>query len=218
MKTDLLKPFEKIPYFTITGFKQMLDVDESDNQRVREMLSRWVKRGHIIRLKKGVYMTERFYERHQNHALFRPAVSAILVSQSYVSLEYVLQRAGVLTEVTYPITAVTPKNTKKIENSIGTFFYRHIKLPFYKGFRQDNFFGVLLYQASVAKALFDYFYLRPLSPFLRSGKMDLAEEMRLNLDELSSETRDEFNDHVDLSNSPKMKFIRDNLGKTVWRH
>ena len=169
MKIDLLKPLEKVPYFTIAGFKQVLNADESDAQRVREMLSRWVKKGHIIRLKKGVYMTRRFYELHQNHASFTPAVSAII-------------------------------------------------LPLYTDFLQEIFFGVIFNQASVAKALFDYFYLRPLPRSLRTHSMNLAEDLRLNLDELSSEVKDEFASYINLSNSPKMVYILDNLRRTIWRH
>jgi len=217
MKIDRLKPLERIPYFTITGFKQVLNANESDIQRVREMLSRWVKMGHIIRLKKGVYMTRRFYELHQSHASFRPMVSSIILPQSYVSLEYILQRDGVLTEITYPTTAITPKNTRTIENVLGTFAYRHIKLPLYTGFSQEVFFGIYFNQASVAKALFDYFYLRPLPRGLRKHKINLAEELRLNLDELSSEVRDEFKIYIDLSDSPKMKFIHENLRRTIWQ-
>ena len=217
VKIDQLKPLEKVPYFTITGFKQVLNADESDTQRVREMLSRWVKKGHVIRLKKGVYMTRRFYERHQNQASFTPAVSAIILPQSYVSLEYILQRTGVMTEVTYPLTAVTPKNTRKIGNSLGTFMYRHIKLPLYTGFNQETFFGVIVNQASLAKALFDYFYLRPLPRSLRKHNINLAEDLRLNLDELSSEEREEFEDIIELSNSPKMMFIHENLRRTIWQ-
>ena len=217
MKTDRLKPLENIPYFTITGFKQVLDADESDTQRVRAMLSRWVKRGHIVRLKKGVYMTRRFFELHQSHASFTPAVSSIILPQSYVSLEYVLQRAGVLTEITYPITAVTPKNTRVVENVLGTFEYRHIKLPLYTGFRQEIFFGVFFNQASVAKALFDYFYLRPLPRGLRKHEIDLAEALRLNLEGLSLGVKDEFESYVELSGSPKMMFIRENFRRTICR-
>jgi len=217
VKIDRLKPLEKVPYFTITGFKQVLNAGESDTQRVREMLSRWVKTGYVFRLKKGVYMTRRFYELHQNHASFRPAVSAIILPQSYVSLEYVLQRAGVMTEVMYPLTAVTLKNTRKIANSLGTFVYRNIKLPLYTGFNQETFFGVIFNQASVAKALFDYFYLRPLPRSLRTHNINLAEDLRLNLDELSSDVRDEFEDFIELSNSPKMMFIHENLRRTIWQ-
>jgi len=217
MKIDRLKPLERIPYFTITGFKQVFNANESDIQRVREMLSRWVKMGHIIRLKKGVYMTRRFYELHQSHASFRPMVSSIILPQSYISLEYILQRNGVLTEITYPTTAITPKNTRTIENVLGTFAYRHIKLSLYTGFNQEVFFGIYFNQASVAKALFDYFYLRPLPRGLRKHKINLAEELRLNLDVLSSEVRDEFEIYIDLSDSSKMKFIHENLRRTIWQ-
>lgn len=121
-------------------------------------------------------------------------------------------------EVTYPLTAVTTKNTRKIENSLGTFVYRHIRLPLYTGFTQELFFGVIFNQASVAKALFDYFYLRPFLRTLRTHSMNLAEDLRLNLDELSSEVKDEFARYINLSNSPKMMFILDNLRRTIWRH
>ncbi|MDO9546718.1 MAG: hypothetical protein Q7J07_08220 [Pelolinea sp.] len=217
MKIDLLKHFENIPYFTVAGFKQVLNAGESDSQRVRDMLSRWVKMGHIVRLKKGVYMTRRFYELRQSHTSFSPAVSSIILSQSYVSLEYILQRVGVMTDVTYPLTAITPKNTRKIENVLGTFAYRHIKLPLYSGFSRETFFGVIFNQASVAKALFDYFYLRPLPRSLRKHEFNLAEELRLNLDELTSEAKNEFGSYIELSNSPKMRFIHENLRRTIWQ-
>ena len=217
MKTKRLEPFENIPYFTIAGFKQVLNADESETQRVREMLSRWVKNGHIIRLKKGFYMTRRFFERHRNHASFMPAVSSIMVPQSYVSLEYVLQREGILTEVTYPTTAITPKNTKTIENDLGTFVYRHIKLPLYTGFQPEITFGVHVNQASAAKALFDYFYLRPLRRGLPTHKYNLAEELRLNLDELPGDFWDEFEYYIHLSDSPKMRFAHENLKRARWQ-
>jgi predicted transcriptional regulator of viral defense system len=217
MKIDQLKPLEKVPYFTITGFKQVLGADEADTQRIREMLSRWVKKRHIIRLKKGIYMTQRFYEQNQSHASFLPAVSSIILPQSYVSLDYVLQRAGILTDVTYPITAVTPKNTRLVENACGTFVFRHIKLPLYTGFSQDTFFGVIFHLASVAKALFDYFYLRPLPRGMRTHKINLAGELRLNLGALSSEVQREFADYSELCDSPKMKFIHENLRRIVWQ-
>ena len=216
MKNNVLEKFDQIPYFTITGFKQVIEADESQSQLVREMLSRWVKRGHIIRLKKGVYMTRLFYERHQGEASFAAAVSAILVPQSYLSLEYVLQRSGVLTEVTYPITAVTLKNTRKIENVLGTFVYQHIKSTLYTGFKPANYYGVVFNQAKLSKALFDYFYFRPISRNLRTQQIDLAEELRLNVEEFSPEVRDEFEHYVEKSGSRKMGFVLDNLRRTVW--
>ncbi len=129
-------------------------------------------------------MTRRFYLRHQNHVSFRPVVSAIIRPQSYLSLESILQRNGILAEAVYPITSVTIKNTSRVENTLGTFSYRHIKPELYTGFSQEEFQGVLFHSASIAKALFDYFHFRPLPLALRTQGINLAEELRLNLDEL----------------------------------
>jgi hypothetical protein len=50
MKTDLLFPFENIPYFKLEGFKQATGM-ESPHQ-VRTLLHCWAKAGHILQLKK----------------------------------------------------------------------------------------------------------------------------------------------------------------------
>lgn len=217
MRNNILKNFDRIPYFTTTSFKQLIGADEAKSQLVRETLSRWEKAEYIIRLKKGFYMTRRFYDGHRGDMAFSQAVSAILNPQSYISLEYLLQRSGVLADVTYPITAVTLKNTRKYENVIGTYIYRHIKLSLYTGFTQENYHGVIYSRASVSKALFDYFYFRPLPRHLRKHKISLAAEFRLNVEELPSDQKDEFVEFVVKSDSGKMAFVLDNLRRTAWQ-
>jgi len=214
MKTDLLRPFEGIPYFTLEGFKQFTKRDASDSVRV--LLHRWAKAGHISQLKKGVYMTRRFYEQHRADYLFSAAVSAILIPQSYLSLEFILQQHNLLTEVTYPITCITTKNTRRIVNSIGTLWYRNIRDDLYRGFTITEYFGIRFAQASVAKALFDYLYLRPLPASYRSPKINLTEELRLNLDELTATDRKEFSRFVEVSQSRKLMDILNNFRSNVW--
>jgi len=216
MKNSLLRHFEEIPYFTIEGFRQVSGMDAPE--RTRTLLYRWAKAGHVIPLKKGVYMTKRFYEQHGGDPLFSAAVSAILMPQSYLSLEYVLQQNNILTEITHPITCVTTKNTRRIENSIGFFWYRNIKRELYKGFSFREYFGMRFAIASVAKALFDYLYLRPLPPVFRKPNIDLAGELRLNLDDLPSETRMEFSNYVEESASRKMRDVLENLEVNTWQH
>lgn len=194
-----------------------MEIAESDSQRVREMLSRWVEAGHIIRIKRGVYMTQRFYNRHESHSGFHPAVSAIITPQSYLSLEFILQRASILSHVAYPVTAITPKNSRRIDNVLGTFLYRHMKNSLYTGFTSNTFFGVIFSQASVAKALFDYLYFRPLPRSLQSHKINYAEELRLNLEALERNDREEFANFIKLSDSPKMRFYLENVRRKKWR-
>jgi hypothetical protein len=185
MRYTILSAFERLPYFTIKGFRQIAGDDVVDDAHARTALYRWVNAGHLIALKKGMYMHRRFYEQHRRDAAFAPAVSTILLPQSYLSLEYVLLQHGILTEITYPVTAITIKNTRTIVNSLGTFVYRHIQPDLYFGFHIMEAYGVPYAQASVAKALFDYLYLRPLPAHLEQQRYNLAEDLRLNLDKFT---------------------------------
>lgn len=215
MKRELLKPFEGVPYFTLQGFRQAAGLSSSD-QVVRNLLHRWAKAGHILPLKKGVYMTRRFYEQHRGDALFSAAVSAILIPVSYLSLEFVLQRHNLLTEATYPVTCITLKTTRRIVNAIGTFWYRHLRPDLYHGFTITEYYGIPIAQASPAKALFDYLYLRPIPAAYRGEQFDLAEELRLNLDELSSDDWAAFGRFVAESRSRKMSEILENFRSHGW--
>ncbi len=217
MTNTILTPFEHLPFFTLEGFKQMLASDKDETQRARELLSEWSRQGKVIRLKKGVYMTKRFYEFHQGELGFLPMVSAILEPLSYLSVEYILQRATVLTEITYSVSAITAKNTKTIQNPAGVFTYRHLKPELYTGFSTQVYFGVYYYEASVAKALFDYLYLRLLPRHFRTFQLNLTEDLRLNVDEFSSDTKLEFENYVLSCASEKMTFILENLKRHVWQ-
>ena len=209
MKTELLHPFETIPYFTIEAFKQSSGMDAP--HAVRMLLHRWVQAGHILTLKKGVYMTRRFYEQHRADEAFPLAVSAILLPQSYVSLDFILQQHNILTEITYPVTCITTKNTRTINNTIGTFWYRSIRQDLYTGFSIANYFGVHYARASLGKALFDYLYLRPIPVSYRAMKFNLADELRLNLDELDWASWDEFALHIENSASRKLHDVLKNF-------
>lgn len=216
MKTDPLRPFEAMPYFTVEGIRQVLDKESPESSRVR--LHRWSTSDRVIPLKKGVYMTRRFYEQHSKDPAFMAAISAVLLPQSYLSLEFILQQNNILTEVTYPITCITTKNTRTIKNRIGVFWYRNIRADLYRGFAFSEYTGIRYAKASVAKALFDYLYLRPLASAYRTVKFDIADELRLNLDEFSANDRDEFAQYVDESRSRKMKDILENFRNTIWQH
>ena len=209
MKINLLRSFETIPYFTIEAFKQSSGMDAP--HAVRMLLHRWAQAGHILTLKKGVYMTRPFYEQHQADEAFPLAVSAILLPQSYVSLDFVLQQYNLLTEITYPVTCITTKNTRTIKNTIGTFWYRSIRQDLYTGFSILDYFGVRYARASLAKALFDYLYLRPIPVAYRAVKFNLAEELRLNLDEMDRASWDEFALHIENSASRKMHDVLKNF-------
>ena len=218
MKSENLSSLESFPYFTIEAVKQLLGDESVAAGTIQTALYRWMKAGQIIQLKKGVYMTRRFFEQHRADVDFAPMASAILIPQSYLSLEYILQRNAILTEMTYPVTAVTLKQTRVFENKLGTFTYRNIKTDVYQGFKFSEYMGIPIAQATMAKALFDFLYLRPWKGSRRLTGYNLAEDLRLNLEDFSESNQVEFETFVEISNSKKMDQILKNLRKTVWRH
>lgn len=213
----ILKGLASLPYFTIESYKQIAGIDNERSQTARIQLARWHEAGHVLRIKRGMYMARSFYDRHSADADFPAAVSAILIPQSYLSSIFVLQRAGILTEATFPITAVTMKNTRTITNDIGTFTYQHVNGRFYHGFSQHAYHGIIFFQASLAKALFDYLYLRPLSSIERRLSFNLAEELRFNLASFPYEARASFEVLVAQSDSPKMHDVLKNFQTHIWR-
>jgi predicted transcriptional regulator of viral defense system len=217
MKTKNLDSLDQLPYFTIEAVKQLLQETSPNDGSIRTTIYRWVNAGDVVRLKKGVYMTRRFYEAHRRDEEFSSMVSAILIPQSYLSLEYVLQRNGILTEVTYPITAVTLKQTRVFENKLGTFSYRNIKPALYHGFTFSEYSGIPIAEAPLAKALFDYLYLRKLPIYSARERDSLAEKLRLNLDDLAAEEQLAFAGFVEQSQSRKMERVLKNLKETVWQ-
>lgn len=218
MKTTILSPLDSLPYFTIEAAKQFMGDDTFADGTIQTTLYRWMKAGKIIQLKKGVYMTHRFFELHRVDADFAPMVSAILIPQSYVSLEYILQRNAILTEITHPVTAITFKQTRIFTNKLGTFSYRHIKPDFYQGFTFSEYMGIPIAKATLAKALFDFFYFRPWQRSRGLTGCNLAEDLRLNLEDFSEKDRVEFATFVESSKSMKMTQILKNLRETVWQH
>ncbi|MBA4384522.1 MAG: hypothetical protein C0410_07280 [Anaerolinea sp.] len=217
MNISSLTSFESIPYFTIEAVKQLLGDEYISAGSVRTALYRWMKTGHIIQLKKGVYMTRFFYEMHKTDMDFSLAISSILIPQSYNSLESILQRYGILTEITFPITSITLKHTRVINNKFGTFNYRNLKENLYTGFEISQYLGIPFAKATLSKALFDYLYLHTINGKERYSNYNLAEDYRLNLEDFNESDQSEFAKYVETSKSLKMSRILSNLRKTIWR-
>jgi len=128
-------------------------------------ISLWQKQGNLIKLKNGVYLFSEDLDR------VRPEEIAFqLYSPSYISLERALSFYGLIPEMVYAITSVTPKITRRFRNRLGNFFYRHIKPSLFFGYRETQ--GFLL--AEPEKALLDYLYLNKIRT------KEAVEEIRLN--------------------------------------
>lgn len=199
MKTKILKKFEELPYFTKTNLK--LFQDNSDFSFDKN-IQNWLKKGLIKKLKNGFYVTEKYFSQENELTLYQEFIANKLVYPSYLSAEYVLQKYNILTEAIYGLTSITIKSTRGYENFLGTFRYYNIKKELFLGFQEIIFKKNKILIASLAKALFDFVYLKKDS-FQEFSQKEI-EEMRLNLDEINKKDIEEFEKYISLSKDKKM--------------
>lgn len=114
---------------------------------VRLNLHRWVRRGEIQRLRRGVYA---FADR----AGSLPELIRHLYSPSYISLESALNQHGILPDVPFATTLVTPRSTRTFETPLGRFHFHRIDQKLFFGYDPKTLL------AAPEKAILDYFYLR----------------------------------------------------------
>ena len=176
---------------------------ESTGNALSANIQRWIKNGKLIQLKKGLYVTKEYYQTIANNEAYYEFLANILKKPSYLSMEYVLQKYSMLTESVFAITSVTRKKTRIYQNRIGTFIYSNIKDELFTGFKITNKSGFEIKEASKAKALFDFLYLRlwRVSEISR----EIIESYRFNLSEMQTEEYLEFESYVILSGLRKFK-------------
>ena len=193
-----IKKLENLSYFNKATISQYVD---AKTDALSADINRWIKNDILIQLKKGFYVTSNYYERLQNKTLYLEFISNKLREPSYLSLEYVLQKYSILTESVYAITPITIKAGRIYKNKLGLFIYRNIKDILFTGFNILENNGFVIKEATKAKALFDWMYLK----LLRLEKFDLPliESFRLNLENFEPEDFKEFELYCELTGIKK---------------
>lgn len=188
---ELIKKTTELPYFS----PRFLSAGEKLPQ-VRVQLDRWVKKGKVLRLGKGIYTLGEPYRRIKTE---RFLIANRLKSGSYVSLQSALSLYGMIPEFVPVITSVTTGRAGRIENVLGSFEYRHISRQFFWGYRLlELSSGQQAYVAVPEKALLDLIYLTA-----GGETKEYLEELRLqNLEKLNRDTLEEY---AAKSESPKLQ-------------
>lgn len=145
---------------------------QRDPAGVRRQLDRWVKRGRVVRLRRGVYVLQKPYVRSAVHPF---AAANALKKASYVSLQSALAHYGMIPEYVPVTTSVTTGRPEELSTPIGRFQFRHVAAPLFFGFAEIEITpdeSALV--ASPQKALADLLYLTP-----QSDRVDYLRELRL---------------------------------------
>lgn len=127
-------------------------------QNPRDVLSRMVKKGELIRLKNGFYLIA---AKDPTASIERPyeQIANLMYGPSYVSLEWALSFYGMIPEGVRVVTSVTTGSRKEFTTPLGTFSYQHLNHQRYAiGIgRQSGATGGFLI-ATPEKALADHVY------------------------------------------------------------
>jgi len=124
----------------------------------RNNLSRWIKKGLLIRLRQGYYTFPEYkgkpdYPWYFANRIYRP---------SYISLHSALSFHGIIPESVIQITSVTSLKTAYFVNLFGEYSYKTIKKELMYGYVLKTMSdGRTLQIADPEKALFDLLYLYP---------------------------------------------------------
>lgn len=139
----------------------------------RNNLSRWTKKGMLIRLKQG-YFSFPEYKEKQDYALY---FANRIYRPSYISLHTALSYYGLIPEAVIQVTSVTPLKTASFNNSFAQYTYMSIKNELMFGYELKPLHeGRAMQFASPEKALLDLLYLYP-------GYNSLKQMEDLRLDE-----------------------------------
>jgi len=145
----------------------------------RNNLTRWLKKGLIIKLKQGYYAFPEYkqkpdYAYYFANRIYRP---------SYISLHTALSFYGIIPEAIMQITSVSTLKTTSFKNDFGAYAYKSMKERLFFGYdlkpMED---GRVLQFAFAEKALLDLLYLYPFYNTIRE-----LEELRLDDDYLENE-------------------------------
>jgi predicted transcriptional regulator of viral defense system len=143
---------------TMPCFDLSLLVQAFDDQRevIRVQLSRWMKQGKVIGLRRGMYTLAETYR----HAPLTPAVLASqLYRPSYLSALWALGYHDMIPERVVWLTSVTSRVPKHFKNPFGVFDYRNIKQDCFFGYRTVIQGGAEIFVAEPEKALLDHWHL-----------------------------------------------------------
>lgn len=145
---------------------------ETPPTTLKLQLHQWVKAGDLIRVKRGLYA-------FSDSRLDKGEVARRLYSPCYISLEYALNLYGLIPDVPFSITLVTPKITRKFNTPYGQFVYHKIKSQAFFGYDPKTLI------AEKEKTLLDYLYLNrqrlvPQTDFWRESRLQNLTEVNFN--------------------------------------
>ncbi|MBU3925012.1 MAG: hypothetical protein V1732_03825 [Patescibacteria group bacterium] len=195
-KTDKLLLFDK----------KSLKMLEKDDNALNSNIKYWLKNSDLIALKKGIYIFKERYNQESKKDDYLEYIANQLIQPSYVSLEYVMAKYQLLSEPARAITSITVKNPREFYNSLGVWRYYSLPIKLFVGYKIKYFQGQPIAEATKAKAVFDFLYLR----FRRGVKANRQniDDLRLNWENLNKQDLKELNSYFELIGQKRYEYFK----------
>lgn len=121
----------------------------------RNNLTRWIKQGHLTKLRQGYYAFTEFLGKPD----FVLYISNRIYKPSYISLHTALAFYGIIPEAVTQITAVSALKTAEFQNAFGSYSYKKMKDELMFGYELKPFGDRTIQFAYPEKAILDMLYL-----------------------------------------------------------
>ena len=109
-------------------YQTLLDVLKGYS-RPRDKISDLMRKGAILRIKKGLYILG---ENYRKRPYSRELLANLIYGPSYISLDSALQHYGFIPEHVEAVTSVTTGRSRKFHTPVGLFAYRQISLQAFR--------------------------------------------------------------------------------------
>lgn len=150
---------------------RVLSIGNKNPLPLKVQISRWVKSGRLIQLKRGIYLLAEPFRKVTSSEFY---IANILKTPSYISLEKALEFHGLIPEAVRVYTSVTTKRPQILETPVGHYAYQHVKPSLFWGYTSLAMGGQTIFMAFAEKALLDFFYLKQ-----AKVSLDYLTELRL---------------------------------------
>ncbi|MDD2354396.1 hypothetical protein EOL94_04375 [bacterium] len=201
-QTEITKKLNNLLIFD----KKSLKILENRNSALDANIKYWLKNKNLIALKNGVYIIREKYEKEKDKNSYLEYLANQLLKPSYLSLEYVLSKYQILSEPVNAITSITTKQSRLFINELNAWRYYSLPSALFTGYKTKSFAGQPVLEASKAKALFDFFYLR----LKRNNNINIS-NLRLNLENMKPSDWKEFFCYFKNKKSTKWNNLRQEL-------
>ena len=155
-----------------------------DIRQINDKARRLEQEGHIIRLKRGLYVRST----DDGATIIPMLIANHLYGPSYVSMHTALRHYGLIPERVYETQSMTIKHSRSFDTPIGRFSYYSCPQSYFSlGIRQESQDADTYLVASPEKALCDLILKSSglTATSIKSLKSWLADDLRFDMDALS---------------------------------